>query len=340
MTGHGAAAYFGGAPTTPFRLERPDGLDDTAWAAIDQALTRLNTAISASDLQLVIGCAKELAESVAKVVLVARGNTVASGAAFLDVLGNAHAALDRQPGRGLAVDAQIRNIAQGAKKVASQLPELRNKYGTGHGRAVAPEVADELALVAVDGALLWVRWALRRLHHLIKGRPDLLIRDLEGATFYRGDLQERLAAARLVEHDVPDQYQVGFHIARRAMRDTFLVMEEGVEACTESTDLDRWPPGYRSGLLNGLFLTADGLIDATPWSVKQAALLLQTSDDRLSDAIVELAEKLRVANYGTRLGDDTARQKAESAIQDMRSQAPAAATASWKIIEDRLMVPF
>jgi hypothetical protein len=340
MTGRGAAAYFGGAPTTPFRLERPDGLDAAAWAAIEQVLARLNTAIGAGDLELVIGCAKELAESVAKVVLVARGTTVASGATFPDVLSSAHVALDRQPGNGLAADAQIRNIAQGAKTVASQLPELRNKYGTGHGRAVAPEVADELALVAVDGALLWVRWALRRLHHLIKGRPDLLIRDLEGATFYRGDLAERLAAARLAEHDEADQYQVGFHIARRALRDTFLVMEEGVVACTESPDLDRWPLGYRIGLLNGLFLTADGLIDATPWSIKQAALLLQTSADKLTDAIAELAEKLHVANYGIRLGDDTARREAELAAQDMRSQVPPVARASWRIIEERLMVPF
>jgi Abortive infection C-terminus len=340
VTGRVTGRYFGGAPTTPFRLERPDGLDETAWAAIEQALTRLNTAIGTSDLQLVIGCAKELAESVAKVVLVARGNTVASGAKFPDVLGSAHVALDRQPGQGLAADAQVRNIAQGAKTVASQLPELRNKYGTGHGRAVAPEVVDELALVAVDGALLWVRWALRRLHHLIKGRPDLLIRDLEDATFYRGDLAERLAAARLAEHEEVDQYQVGFHVARRAMRDTFLVMEEGVEACTESPDLERWPPGYRIGLLNGLFLTANGLIDATPWSVKQAALLLQTSANKLTDAIAELAEKLRVANYGIRLGDDTARKEAESAAQDMRSQIPTAVRASWQIIEKRLIVPF
>lgn len=247
------------------------------------------------------------------------------------VLSSAHAALDRQPGKGLAADARIRNIAQGAKTVASQLPELRNKWGTGHGRAVAPEVADELALVAVDGVLLWVRWALRRLHHLIKGRPDLLIRDLEGATFYRGNLAERPAVACLAEHEETDQYQVGFHIARRALRGTFLIMEEGVEACTESADLDRWPLGYRIGLLNGLLLTEDGLIDATPWSIKQAALLLQTSADKLTDAIAELAAKLQVANYGIRLGDDAARTEAEAAARDMRAQVPRAARASWRM---------
>lgn len=340
MPGRGAGTYFGGESSAPFRVERPDGLDDAAWVAIDLTLTRLNAAIAASDLQLVVGCAKELTESVAKVVLVARGNTVASSAAFPEVLNSAHAALDRQPGRGLASDAQIRNIAQGAKSVASQLPELRDKYGTGHGHAVAPEVVDELALVAVDGALLWVRWALRRLHHLIKGRPEALIRDLDGATFYRGDLAERLAAARLVKQQEADQYMVGFAVARRAMRDTFLVMEEGVEACTESTDLERWPVGFRVGLLNGLFLTADGLIDATPWSAKQAALLLQTSGNELTDAAAELAGKLGAANYGVRLGDDAARREAELAAVGMRSQVPSAVRDSWRRIEERLMVPF
>lgn len=340
MTAHGPAAYFGGVSSVAFQLDRPDGLDDEAWGAIDQALGRLSTATGLGDLPHVIGCAKELVESVAKVVLVTRGNTVASGAKFPDVLNNAHAALDRQPGQGLAADTQVRNIAQGAKTVASQLPELRNKYGTGHGRAAVPEVSDELALVAVDGALLWVRWALRRLHHLIKGRPDRLIRDLEGAIFYRGDLAERLSAARLSECDEGDQYQVGFHVARRAMGDTFLVMEEGVEACTESPDLERWPLGYRSGLLNGLFLTANGLLDATPWSIKQAGLLLQTSADNLTDAIAELARKLHAANYGVRLGDDAARKEAESAAESMRSQVPARARESWQIIEERLEVPF
>lgn len=289
MTGPNIIDYFGGSQSTQFKLERPGGLDDRTWKAIGDLVARLNSAIAARDLELVVGCAKELAEAVAKIVLVARGVPVASAARFPDVLTSAHAALDRQPGRGLASDVQVRNIAQGAKSVASQLPELRNKYGTGHGRSVAPEVAEEIALVAVDGALLWVRWALRRLHHVIKGRPDLLIRDLESGTFYRGDLAERLAAARLNEQSVGDQHLVGFNVARRAMRETFLVMNEGVEACTESIDFERWPTGYRSGLLNGLFLTSDGLIDASPWSVHQAALLLRTSGDALAQEVFALA---------------------------------------------------
>ena len=57
----------------------------------------------------------------------------------------------------------MRNIVQDAKTIASQLPELRNRYGTGQGRPTVPTKADELVLVAVDAVLLWCRWALRRL---------------------------------------------------------------------------------------------------------------------------------------------------------------------------------
>lgn len=319
----------------------PDNLDHGSRTAIEQALTRLNTATGANDIALMIGSAKELAESVAKVVLAARGVVVASRANLPDVLNRAHAALDRQPGQGLAADAEIRNIAQGAKTMATQLPELRNKYGTGHGRAVVPEVADELALVAIDAALLWIRWSLRRLHHIIKGQPDLLVRDLdEGVTFYRGDLRDRLAAARLTEHDETNQHLVGFAVARRAMRGTYLARVEGVQECAESTDLERWPNGYRSGLLNGLFLTIDGLIDATPWSVQLAALLLQTSADHLFDTVTELAHTVAEANYSPRLGDDETRKETERAARSMHPQVPRSAHQDWQKITDRLEIPF
>ena len=53
--------------------------------------------------------------------------------------------------------------------MASQLRELRNQYGTGHGRAVVHDITDEVIEACVHGALLWVRWALARLQAVLLG---------------------------------------------------------------------------------------------------------------------------------------------------------------------------
>src|SRR5262245_13063094 len=97
---------------------------------------------------------KELVEATARVVRVARGDTPASEDTLSTNLNRAHAALNRQPGQGLAMDEPVRNIAQGAKTIAGQLSELRNRYGTGHGRATLPTIATELVHVSVDAAML------------------------------------------------------------------------------------------------------------------------------------------------------------------------------------------
>jgi hypothetical protein len=211
------------------------------------------------DLQLVVGTCKDLAESVAKVVLAARGVTTATNEDFPKLMTQAQAVLDRQPGKGLASGAQIRDVAQGALKIINNLPNLRNRFGTGHGRPLIPEVAEEVVLLSVDMTMMWTRWALRRLRHVIFGRPDNLIKYLgSGATFYRGDLAARLEAACLSGLAAPDQSALAIAVAHRALTGTFLVMEEGVEACAQSGELTKWPDAYRVGLINGLVINADG----------------------------------------------------------------------------------
>jgi len=65
------------------------------------------------------------------------------------LLTKAHLALDRLPGKGAAVETPVRNIAQGAKTTISQLPVLRNRFGTGHGRVLTPKADQELALLCL-----------------------------------------------------------------------------------------------------------------------------------------------------------------------------------------------
>jgi Abortive infection C-terminus len=284
-----------------------------------------------------IGTAKDLVEATAKVVLHARGETVASREQYQRVVNRAHAALERQPGPELAADLTISAIATATKQIATQLRELRNRYGSGHGRAIAPEVAEELVLVSADAAMLWCRWALRRLEHLIAGAPSTLAHDLDGAIFHTGELAARLAAANLPELDLPEQHLLGVAVAHRAMRDTGVVMREGVEACATTPGTNTWPAGYRAGLVDGLFLDPGGYIDANSWGIQQAAVVLASQPD--ADAVMqELSEKIRQASWSHRFASNADTRRA--AIRTMREMMAVLPTdpsrQKWREIADRL----
>lgn len=102
--------------------------------ALCDAIDRLNRAVEVNDLPAVAGGSKELCECVAKVVLVAR-TEAEEGLEYPALISKALATLGRRPGHGDVAERPIRDIVQGASKVVSNLAEMRNKVGTGHGRA-------------------------------------------------------------------------------------------------------------------------------------------------------------------------------------------------------------
>lgn len=284
-----------------FSLDRPDGLENVTWDAIQAHVDRLQRAQRDHDLELMIGSAKELVETVAKVVLESSGEVIANNAELPALLTKAHTALDRLPRQGAAAEPPLRNIAQGAKTIVSQLPELRNRLGTGHGRVLRPEIDEEDAMICVDAAVLWSRWALRRLGHLIAGLPQTLVTALhEGAHFYKGDLKTWLATY-LPTLTPADQRLVGVAIGQRAMRGTFNVMDEGVEACAQQPDLTAWPADYRAGLVEGLFLTRDGYVDVNEWGVKVAAGIIAPHPGA-AEFLRELDVKIDEADFAYRFG--------------------------------------
>jgi hypothetical protein len=286
-------------------LDRPTDLGSDHWSAIEAHADRLERARRDGDLTLLIGSAKDLVETIAKIVLELGGEVAASNAELPGLLTKAHVALDRLPGQGAAVEAPVRNIAQGAKTIISQLPELRNRFGTGHGRVLKPQVDEELAFLCLDAALLWARWALRRLEQLLAGRPLSLVTALQESIFYRGDLRKRLQVVQLPALEPSDQRLIGVAVAHRAMRDTFVVMDEGVEECAQQPDLAIWPTGYRTGLLEGLFLDREGYADVSAWGAKAAAAVIAPVPSA-GQVIQELADKIGEAGWAYRFANDTA----------------------------------
>jgi hypothetical protein len=100
--------------------------------------------VDQADFGLVIGSAKDLVEATARAVVDATGETAPNNFDYQDAINAAHAALEYQLGEGLAPDASVRQVAAASKKIASRIREIRNEYGTGHGRAQLPLIPAEL----------------------------------------------------------------------------------------------------------------------------------------------------------------------------------------------------
>lgn len=287
-----------------FDLVQPVGIDAQAWQAILAHRDRLRDSLArGTDRSLILGQAKELAESVARVIITERGDVAPAGMDFCDAIDNAHRVLERQPGPDLSHDPELRAVVQGAKKIVRGLREIRNSFGSGHGRAREPVVELEMIEVAVPAAMLWTRWALRRLGPLILGQPTTLINDLlDGQVFYSGQLAERLRAANIAELDEAMQQRLGTAVGIRAMRETFNVRIEGVEACGESSALDRWPRGYRRGVVYGLLFDESGRARLNEWALTAIPALLGPVEDQSAE-LVDLSnllstERLTTGDWG------------------------------------------
>ncbi|WP_181562677.1 abortive infection family protein [Micromonospora noduli] len=262
-------------PYTRFDLVRPEHVGQAHWEAIDVEIVRLARALEAGDDPQAIGYLKCVVEAVAKVVLDINGTPASGNENFDTVVPRAHELLAAQPGHELAYETPFGRLATQARKMAVAMGTIRNNFGAGHGRARQPEMRSEMLDLAIDGSLLWTRWALRRLGYFAQGRPEALIRDLVGdphgsSSFYSGDLTERLSNANLQSLESKHARAIGVAVGQRAAMDTFNVRIEGVDACVGDPDLARWPAAYRIGVATGLLFSPAELPTFTARNLHQA----------------------------------------------------------------------
>jgi hypothetical protein len=316
-------------------LQRPDGMEDGAWEAISAHLARLRHAGELGDRELLVGSAKELIESISRVISRETGAVIPSEFKFESSLNSAQAALGRKP-KALPVGSGVQLIAQSALKMALHVNKLRDECGTGHGRAAPSEIDDEVVTVTVEAALLWSRWALGRLGQVIAGRPIEFINDLGGSSFSTGMIEQRLQDSHLQNLFEVDQRRLGVAIGQRAMRRTFNVLIEGVEACAADPSVDRWPLGYREGLVEGLFLDWQGYINTTDRGVLAAAHILKPHPE-MATYLTDLAAKVEQAAWPW-YRDDTglSRAGAVAGIVSATAVLPAEAHPAWARISDVL----
>lgn len=311
-----------------FEVTRPPLLAQDYWDSIESELKRLERSLAARDGIQAIGDAKCLVEATAKIAWDMNGTPADSNVGLPQVVARAHELLRGQPGDELAHQSAYAAIAMQASKMTSGLAEIRNAIGGGHGRARRPYVHAEEVDLALDGALTWVRWALRRLDLFAEGRPDQLIQDLVGSetssqtTFTTGLLARRLAAANLAQLERKWQRALGVAVGRRSAGGTFVVSGEGLTPALESSDLMDWPPQYRLGLAYGYMFDRNEQPTMSPGAISAVVKVLQPVEGE-EEALNELADSI-VLNYRPRYGDEPqlvdAAREVEAAASQMSPQ--------------------
>ncbi|MEV0175417.1 abortive infection family protein [Streptomyces sp. NPDC050803] len=313
-------------------LPRAEGLQHDQWRAVEDAYGRLAAAVAADDRPLIVGSAKELVECVARVTLVAHGRVVPDGDGYTKLLASAHQVIEHVIGSNMPGNHPVRQIPESAKKMAVQLRELRNHYGTGHGRATVHDITDEVVEASVHAALVWVRWALARLKTVLLGAVGPLLDDLQSGLFSQGDLAARLEAANIPRLVEAEQYRLGVAVGQRTARKTFNVRLEGIRACAD--DPQRWPDAYREGVVQGLFVNEDGQAYAyAAASADCAAELLQHHSDPAA-VLTRLSILLETASWSLRFQQD--HSEIITSMKDMLRKMPEAARPVWSTIIEEL----
>ncbi|MDR7172896.1 hypothetical protein J2W56_006662 [Nocardia kruczakiae] len=151
-----------GGPSIVLKHEDLSDLRDAS--VIFEHLDRIDHAGTRADPALAIGSAKELVESTAKLVLSERSIPFDDGYDLPKLVRMAEEALQLHPTQtkpGPDGSPAIRKVLGAALTITSGIAELRNDYGTGHGRNVAATgLGPRHARLAVNGARLWCQFVL------------------------------------------------------------------------------------------------------------------------------------------------------------------------------------
>ncbi|MGE3379305.1 abortive infection family protein [Nocardioides sp.] len=218
-------------------------------------------------------------------MVAAADGTLADNAHFAPTVKAAQVALKRQPGVDLSQDEALRAITQATQTMATSLAPLRNSFGTGHGRAREPDVSVEMATVTIEAALVWCRWALRRLGHLLADYPNDLIDAVQTSTT-RNVLRGKFQAVALAQQPEEVQHRIGVAFGQQSAGGFGNATEVGVEPAIDG-GFDAFPIDYRRGLIEGMLLTGGGTIGLTTYYASWFVSLLGSLPELDAQALLE-----------------------------------------------------
>ena len=82
-------------------------------------------------------------------------------------------------------------------------------------------------------------------------------------------------------------------------------MRSRIARCAQQPDLAIWPTGYRTGLVEGLFLDREGYVDVSAWDAEAAAAVIAPVP-AAGQVMQELVDKVGEAGWAYRLANDPA----------------------------------
>lgn len=123
---------------------------------ISQQITRMETAVQTDDPELAIGTAKEFIETISKTILTERNVSFGSDESLSRLVKLAIGALSLVPDTLVEAgkaEKNVRVLLKNLGSIAHQLNELRNKFGTGHGKDATHDTLERRhARLAVNAA--------------------------------------------------------------------------------------------------------------------------------------------------------------------------------------------
>jgi Abortive infection C-terminus len=265
-------------------LRRPNKISDQHWESIEKHAARVVSADEGGDAGLIVGLCKDLVECIARVVCNERAVAYSTNDELTKVVGLAHAAIERQRGRGAAAETNLRAICQAMAKSITELGDARNLVGSGHGRATVSALSPIDLKVAVQFAFTWSEWVLGHLESVLKDEVSDLIQELSTENFSAGLLRRRLTALGLNELPEGSQHKIGVAVARRSMRGTFVVANDGIRPLRGG--IDAFPPAYRLGVCEGLLLDEDGRIPFFGSFLEELIVVLSSADFGVARALL------------------------------------------------------
>ncbi len=241
------------------RLDDLEFLDDQHVQALNVHGERLQLALRADDAGLAIGTAKDLVESVAKVVCSVFGVAFGDGDDLPQLSVRCHEILQAHP-RAHQDRGALQRLTSAVMQIPQHLAALRNGEGAGHGHAFVTDIFNHSVVLTSEAAVLWSYWVLAASRLRLQEEEQFRqhVAEIEGGrAFRRGELRAHLVDAiglQLLDHE--RQRACGVACGRRRVRGTFVV---GLDVINPFIDGEvEWPDPFLLGLLEGLLLDASG----------------------------------------------------------------------------------
>jgi hypothetical protein len=313
----------------------PDAVTGQARSAVLASAERIDRAMAASDVEQVIGGAKDLVECVSKIVIEAVGGTYASRDSLPRLAKEALTALKAHPA-GFQARTPMHQLTAALTQVPSAVADLRNHDGTGHGRSSPTDLHPTSAEFAGHVALAWSKWVLAALARTLAGMAEVhdAIRRIEtigpDRSFQRGELRQLLLDLHLTELAPEQQRRLGTAVGRRSILGTTVANIDVVDPLAAGDEV--FPEPFGLGVIEGLFIDRNGYLRSIDDAAANAAAIAERLGAQGEETLTGLAERVEQADLAYAFTED----ESHRVVTELRQVAEHASSEHARVALDRM----